>query len=137
MRIMIVVLCLGLVAGCSHLPTTRDADPLSLVARLRNADVTWDGNYFGLQPTIEGKTAKQLLVLGKQASPALRKALSDTDKFVAAHVLLTKTEEKEYQVSGSHWNNLKVDLHADGTVDLHPEQIEKIIAMWNKGPIGS
>ena len=118
------------------MPPAANTDPVALVGLLTNDDVAWNGNFLGLQPTIKGSTAKQLLSLGGQASPALRKALSEPGKFAAAHVLLTQIEKKEYQISASHWNNLKVDLHADGTVDLHPEQIGKIKALWEE-PGGS
>ncbi len=137
MKIITAVLCLGLVAGCALVPTASKSDPTDLVALLANTDIRWDGTYLGLHPFVEGKSAKQLLGLGKQASPALRKALSNPDKFAAAHVLLTQIEKKEYQMSASHWNNLKVDLHADGTVNLHLEQIDKIKAMWKAEPGGS
>ncbi len=137
MRVMIAVLCLGLTAGCALIPTRRTSDPDVLTKALTNADVQWNGNILGLQPTITGSAARQLLALGKQASPSLRKALTDQSKFAAAHVLLTQIEKKEFHLSASHWNNLKVDLHADGTVDLHPEQIEKIKAMWKEELSGS
>ena len=114
----------------SPAPAESKADPAALVAMLTNADVKWDGNTLGLSPSIEGKAAKQLLDLGKQATPVLRKTLSDPGKFAAAHVLLTEIETTEYEVSASHWNKLKVDLNADGTVDLHPEQIDDIKTMW-------
>lgn len=137
MKIIIVISCLGLLVGCALLPSADNADAVALVGLLTNDDITWDGNIFGLHPTLKGSTAKRLLGLGRQASPSLRKALSDPTRFVAAHVLLTHIEKKEYQVSAYHWNNLEVDLHADGTTDLHPEQIEKIKAMWKEEPSGS
>ena len=134
MKTLVLLFSVGILAGCAHLPSARSADPDALAANLTNADVVWDGKYFGLQATITGSTAKQLLGLGTLATPVLRSMLSDPAKFAAAHVLLTQIEKKKYQVSASHWNNLKVDLHADGSVDLHPEQIETIKAMWNEDP---
>jgi len=118
----------------SPAPAESKADPAALVAMLTNSDVKWDGNTLGLSPSIEGKPARQLLGLGRKASPVLRKALSDPGKFAAAHVLLTRIETTEYKVSASHWNKLKVDLNADGTVNLHPEQIDNIKTMWNGEP---
>ena len=137
MKIMFPTLCIAFVTGCVPGPQAEHADPAALVNQLRNSDIRWDGTFFGLHPFVERQTAKQLLGLGRQASPVLRKALSDPEKFVAAHVLLTQIEKKEYEVSASHWNNLQVGLNADGTVDLHPEQIDKIKAMWKKEPSGS
>lgn len=136
MKIVATILCLGLVVGCALLPKTSKHDPDAFVAILTNTDIRWEGTDFGLHPFVEGRPAINLLDLGRLSSPALRKALSDPAKFVAAHVLLTQIEKKEYQISASHWNNLSVDLHADGTVDIHPEQIEKIMAMWKEEPSG-
>ncbi|HDZ22257.1 hypothetical protein LCGC14_0274960 [marine sediment metagenome] len=109
-------------------------DPLALVAELRNSDVVWDGTYVGLQPTIKGDVATRLLGLGDRAAPALRQALASPDKFASAHVLLTKIGGLGYKSSASHWNGLQVTLHADGTVDLHPQQIDTIRAMWQTAP---
>ena len=130
MKIIATILCLGLVVGCALFPQTGKPDPDALVAILTNADIRWDGTDLGLHPFVEGRPANKLLGLGKLASPALRKALSDPNKFVAAHVLLTQIEKKKYQISASRWNNLSVNLHADGTVNYLPEQITKIMAMW-------
>lgn len=136
MKQIICVLCFAITSGCIVL-TDKIDNPSILAASLNNSDVLWDGNFIGLQPTVNGETAKRLLSLGKDAVPALQTALSDTNRFVAAHVLLTQIKKKQYQGSGSHWNGLQVDLYADGTIDFHPEQMDKIKALWKeeqKGP---
>src|SRR5438105_1383540 len=59
------------------------------IAHLRNSDIYWDGNLFGLYPTIKGAPAKRLVEIGPPARPALLIALRDPDKFATAHVVLT------------------------------------------------
>ena len=128
--VAVAIVVSGLLGGCALLPSGKAADLPTLVSRLSNSDVKWDGNVVGLCPTVTGPTAKQFLDLGEEASPYLRQALSVPDKFAAAHVLLTKIETRQFQVSASHWNGLRVDLNADGSVDLHPEQMDEIKALW-------
>lgn len=131
-KIASVVLCITLVGGCAaELAETTD-DAVALAVELRNSDIEWDGTFVGLWPHVKGEAAKRLLALGERASPALRAALDDPEKFATAHVLLTHLEMNKYEVSVSHWNGLKVDIHADGTVDLYPEQMPEIKAMWVK-----
>ena len=137
MKKIICVLCFAITAGCVLLPTGKNDGPSILVASLKNSDISWDGNFIGLQPTVKSETVKRLLGFGKQAVPALQTALSDSNKFAAAHVLLTQIKKKQYQISASHWNGLEVDLHADGTIDLHPEQMDKIKALWKEEQRGS
>lgn len=127
-------MCIGLAAGCAQEAMNDGDDPLALVRELRNSDVRWDGTPFGLMPAVEGDAAKRLMSLGEPAAPVLREALDGPDKFAAAHVLLTFIEKTQWELSSSHWNGLRVDLYADGTTDLHPEQINEIVAMWQTGP---
>ncbi|MHC4202085.1 MAG: hypothetical protein ACYSU0_19005 [Planctomycetota bacterium] len=118
--------------GCGTSQHTAGPDAYRLVRRLRNSDIEWDGNLIGLWPSVNGEVARQLLDLGPEATKALVGALADPERFAAAHVLLTKIGRKEHGISASEWNGLRVTLHADGTEDLHPDQIESIRSMWAK-----
>jgi hypothetical protein len=83
---------------------------------------------------VRGEVARRLLNSGPEAPHALLEALADPDRFAAAHVLLTMMGGKGYNITASHWNGLRVTLHADGTEDLHPEQMDDIRRMWAKRP---
>jgi len=127
MRQLSVILLLVLLAGCSQAPN----EELQLqISQLANSDIIWEGTTFGLYPAIMDKAAQNILKQGERAAPGLREALSDTNKFAAAHVLLTIIGKKEFPASAEHWNGLRVDLEADGTVKLHPEQMDEIKKMW-------
>jgi hypothetical protein len=102
------------------------------IRSLSNSDLSVDGNYFGLDVRITGDGASTLEGLGKPANPWLLDALNDPNRFAAAHVLLTRINMAEYQLSAAEWNHLKIDLFADGTTDFHSEQIQGIIDFWNR-----
>jgi hypothetical protein len=105
-------------------------EPYRLTSKLRNDDVTWDGNYFGLSPFVTGDTAVSLLRYGRRATPALLDAIEQPDKFATAHVLLTEIWQNQYPLSAAEWNHLRVTLHSNGTLDFHPEQIPAIRTYW-------
>lgn len=102
------------------------------IQHLSNSDLRVDGNYFRLDVRISGDAASTLEGLGSSANSWLLDAVDDSDKFAAAHVLLTKINMTECNLSVSEWNHLQVDLLHDGTVDFHPEQIPKLVSFWNR-----
>lgn len=119
-------------ASCADQPTTdRSSDVADLIIQLSNSDVKWDGNRFGLMPILTGTAAQQLLDAGDEAVPGLLEALSDPDKFVAAHVILTKLSGVEYTALPD-WNGLSVNLAADGTVTIDPAQRPALIGRWQR-----
>src|SRR6266566_1137917 len=70
---------------------------LGFVRLLRNTDVRWDGNVFGLMPRAEGTPADELLKGNcTNAIPLLVAALSEKEKYIAAHVLLTVLSGVKY-----------------------------------------
>ncbi len=100
-----------------------------LIDQLSNTDVHWDGTRFGLTPTLTGAAANRPLNMGDEAVPELLEALSDPDKFVAAHVILTQLSGVQYQ-SFPAWNGLEVVLAADGTVSINPAQRPTLVQRW-------
>ena len=107
-------------AGVTELPEVKG---------LKNTDVSWGGTIAGLVPTLNEK-AKKVLALGKQAIPSLLSALDDQERFAVAHVLLTFLKFRTVETSGSTWNELRIDVHGDGHVDYHPEQIPELKQLW-------
>jgi hypothetical protein len=102
------------------------------VAKIKNSDISWDGTYVGLIPRITGAGSAEVLKVGDAAVPALIGALDEPDKFAAAHVLLTQIQMAgvDRPLSASQWNGLRVDLSADGSVRVYPEQREELKAFW-------
>ena len=141
---LFVLLPLAVSLGCSvppDPPMTQPAEEVGVVgpvevgaavAELSNGDVTWHGTFAGLMPRITGEPARRLAEAGEEATPALVAALADADKFAAAHVVLTQIHVREMQLSGSHWNGLRVTLTADDLTLLYPEQREELREHWQR-----
>ena len=127
--LMFLPLCL-LISGCA---ATND-QASQAVGKIRNSDIAWDGNYFGLLPRIEGQASKSVMALGESAVSALIRALDDPSRFAAAHVLLTEIKMRGVSrpLSARDWNGLRVELSADGHVQLHPEQREELKVFWRE-----
>ena len=124
----LLILCTVLAIGFAVTPMVRT---YVAVRNLSNNELTVGGNYFGLDVEISGDSAAYLTDLGIVANSRLTDALADEKKFAAAHVLLTSINLTEYSISGSHWNHMTIDTHADGTLDFHSEQIPELIEYWD------
>src|SRR4051812_18215261 len=94
-------------AGCA----TTNRRPLT--ADIKNDHIHWDGDFFGLTVSSMDEPEKTIYEEGAIWQPLLIEALKDDSKFVAAHVLLTQTSHIRYNVSGTEWNHLRVELYAD------------------------
>jgi hypothetical protein len=101
------------------------------IDELSNSEIEWEGTYIGLTPILTGAKAQQVAEMGKQVIPQLLAVLADEGKFVAAHVLLTRLSGVEYQAFPS-WNGLAVDMAADGTVTIYPEQRFDLARRWEQ-----
>lgn len=108
-----------------------------LARELRNADIRWDGTYFGIMPQLATERAQRLLLLGEAAIPALLAALDDQERFAAAHVLLTEISGVEFAASAGQYNGLKVELPASGAATLDPAQRAELTARWRKWSMAS
>jgi hypothetical protein len=102
-----------------------------MVYTLANNQVNVDGSYVGLIVRLDNANADQLRQMGPRATPYLLAALSDGNRFAAAHVLLTDINCREYSFSAEHWNQMRVSLYADGRIDFHPEQIPQLRQYWD------
>ena len=128
MRLLLSIVCLALV-GCA----TRSSDCGTLVAKIHNDHIRWDGNYFGLHVSSMGETEQRVLRSGSACRSFLIAALADESRFVAAHVLLTQIQGGTSQsVSAAEWNQLKVTLHADGRVEIPAGQRTEIQRLWTR-----
>jgi hypothetical protein len=101
------------------------------VAALRNTDVEWDGTTLGLVPTVTSPGAQRLLRYGTASAHRLVAALSDPDRFVAAHVILTLVSGVAHDTYPD-WNGLTVDIGADGRVGIDPDQRFALVRRWRR-----
>ena len=103
-----------------------------MVAQIRNEHVTWDGNYFGLHVRALGEPERRVMAAGSPCRPFVIEALGDESRYVAAHVLLTEMQQGAYPVSATEWNHLRVELHADGRVEIPSGQRQEIQRLWTQ-----
>ena len=99
---------------------------------LSNRDVEWHGTAEGLSPDLATERAKRLAGADAEAvTPGLIAALSEEDRFVAAHVVLTSVSRVEYSAFPT-WNGLRVDIRADGSVVIDPGQRHELARRWQR-----
>lgn len=104
---------------------------MGIFSGLSNADVQWDGTYIGLVPILVNDQIGRVLDQGDNVVPELIDALTDENLFVIAHVLLTKISGVEHAAFPA-WNGLVVELTADGTVKIEPEQRFGLANRWRR-----
>jgi hypothetical protein len=110
---------------------TDPADVGDLVEQISNADVAWDGSQLGLTPTVLSPAAGRLVRHGPAAARALIALMSDPDRFVAAHVILTLASGVAYSAF-PEWNGLVVKLGADGVVEIDADQRFAMADRWQR-----
>jgi hypothetical protein len=126
MRALLSIVLLILV-GCGN----RSSECESLVAKIHNNHIRWDGQLLGLHVSHLGDAERRVLRSGAACRPLLFAALADESRFVAAHVLLTEMEGN-FPVSATEWNHLRVNLHKDGRIDIPGGQRQKIQGLWTQ-----
>lgn len=122
-------------------PTPTDTPTLGMDVRTRqllrdmhNDDVEWHGTYTGLLPRLVGEPSLELLNTEERIEPLLVEALLEEERFVAAHVLLTMRVSAAtgslYEISAEGWNDLRVQLFADGSVSYVENDLEALHRRW-------
>ena len=114
--------------GCAS-PQTGD-EASGLVTKIRNTDIQWDGNYFGLHPKPSGASQKLLTEPADKVVPALMEALKDENRFVAAHVVLSEITASTKQGDAASWNGLRVNLLPNGQAVVPGGQQSVLIQQW-------
>ena len=128
--ILLNLLTLVSIMNCSTYSRCSDNNLLYLIEELENHDILWDGNMFGLEAHVQGKTAKRIANCSDHAISLLLLKLDDPNKFVAAHVLLTYMCMNEFEYDQNHWNRLVVTMSNSGTVYIDESQIPYIQKYW-------
>jgi hypothetical protein len=94
-------------------------------------EVEWEGNEAGYQPFLSPADERAAAGLGAGDASALVDALADGERFVKAHVGLTRLSGVEYE-SFPTWNGLELALHADGDVSIDAEQRARLAHRWRQ-----
>jgi hypothetical protein len=129
---------LAAVIGCAAAPPERGdgaaAAASAAALALSNADVTWEGNAAGFVPYFVGAAAARAADV-RRAWPAtlpdLLDALSDPERFVVAHVLLTQIGGVTYPLFPT-WNGLVLDLRGNGKTIIDPGQRFTLEKRWQR-----
>lgn len=95
---------------------------------LSNHDIEWDASYDGFVPRISER-ASAALVADEATVTTLLEYLADPERFVLAHVGLTRISGRPYPVFPT-WNGLKIELASDGQVSIDAAQREALIQRW-------
>jgi hypothetical protein len=95
-----------------------------------NAAVHWNGTTFGWVPALSAE-AEAIVNEGESAVPDLIGALADADRFVTAHVILTRISGVRHETHPT-WNGLQLDLRADNTLVIDPTQRQALAQRWQK-----
>lgn len=143
-RFSILLLLLNLIA-CA----TRNSLSTTEIQSIKNSDVRWDGNAVGLHPTFNGMSKKVLEERTVDFNDPVR-ALGDERRYIAAHALLSTLTGHSIQpqlggidpltgnaLAGTeeslrHFNGLRVDLLADGTVAIPQNQQTQLTSKWKE-----
>jgi hypothetical protein len=108
------------------------------LSRIANDNVQWNGSYIGVVPELRGPAIKVLKQIAEEHQAGrhetrdkLVSLMEDPDRFIVAHVLLTKSLfEKKYSIDGSHWNGLEVRIPSNGVAQIDPRQRADLVVKW-------
>lgn len=108
------------------------------LVELKNNDVLWSGTYIGVEPQLRGpavpvlkRIAEEHKVGRHETRDRLVDLMSDPERFIVAHVLLTKSMyERKYTIDGSRWNGLEVHVLNGGAVQIDSHQRVDLEAKW-------
>ena len=106
-----------------------------------NDAIEWTGQRYGLKPYLEPPAGLETAgadevgsiapALAEELVEALVEALGDPDRFVVAHVLLTRLSRVSHETFPG-WNGLAVELAVDGSSRVDPAQRETLARRWRE-----
>ena len=97
-----------------------------------NSRVHWDGDFGGLTPEIASSETQEIRADPARAKVALLDALSNPNRFVTAHVLLTKLFADRYLRNARTWNGLHVNMLSEDTVEYDMADVPKLARQWRE-----
>jgi hypothetical protein len=99
-----------------------------------NDAIEWTGQRYGLKPYLEPPPVGLEQAGADEVAaiaPALVEALDDPDRYVVAHVLLTRLSRVSHETFPG-WNGLAVELAVDGSSRVDPAQRETLARRWRE-----
>ena len=103
-----------------------------LVSKIKNDDIKWIRTEFSIIPSVKGEFARSIIVRRNIMNiPLLLKALNDNDKFIVAHVILSRMLLSTIIRSDKTWNHLNVE----NAVENPEDEKKKIIKFWSELPL--
>ena len=99
---------------------------------ISNAGVSWVCDYTGAIPSVTGANERWLLTASADADEYLLLALSDPDRWVTAHVLLSCRHWARFpcRIRGLRWNGLEVDFDRSMGARFDDAQRHEIRRVW-------
>jgi hypothetical protein len=128
-RMRVSVLIVFLVGSALSVLGTEKSRVAEEVARIKNADVDFQGEYPGIVEYISGASA-EVITIGGGAIPFLYEALKDPNRYVAAHVLLTHLVLKTWKLNSKDWNHLVIDSFGPASDQTVKDQRIAIDRFW-------
>lgn len=140
------IVCLLCLVGCQSQSSSLNAmspedkqeqrqrpqgEPVS-AAPLSNRDVTWDGNLIGLTPSLSEQAQAFLNHYPESGDAQMLEALTDEDRYVLGHVILSMKHDQAFASDGNQWNGLRVVLKADGSSEYAPGQRAALEKRWRE-----
>lgn len=98
---------------------------------LAGGAVAWDGTDLGLVPRLPAEEEGLAVDLDEGDVPVLVDALDSAETFVTAHVLLTRLAGGPSETFPT-WNGLAVEIAADGSTHVDPDQRPAIAERWRR-----
>lgn len=103
-----------------------------LVSEISNSDLTWFryGSFNVLACSASKSKAGTILIKEKniRSIPFLLEALNDNDKFIIAHMILTRLTLSKIKINKKTWNHLNLE-----NAKKNPEEEKKkVVKFWNE-----
>lgn len=104
-----------------------------LVENIQNSDIFWDGDDIGYMPRRFGGSSGILFGSSNlvKAIPNLTEALLDSQRFVAAHVLLTSLNTYVEIMKNGCYNGISMDI-IEFKTPITEECLKRIYNRWEK-----
>ena len=119
MRLIINIFIIVTIIGCRHNMTS-----------FNNKDVYWTADYIGIHASIypSSFSGQQENIITDQQ---LLQMLNKKESWILTHVILTKRYNLSNLRTPTSWNQLKIDIAANGDIIYDENQRNEIAAFWN------
>ena|SRR5687768_2332558 len=128
-RLSVAILVVAsLFCGCAHSARKDAGQPLTI----SNVDVTWDANIAGLWPTLNGPSKAFLTNFDTKVVSALIGSLSDTSRYIAAHVFAYVHFKRGIPIHYRSLERSRSGILADNSVVVPDGHQRRLMKKWNQ-----